>query len=137
MRLIAALLLALIMPLAAAAQSPTDDAAIRAAIERQLEAFSSDDGAAAWSYAAPSIQQRFPTPDAFMALVEQAYPPVYRSRSHSFGDLAQTPLGLAQRVEIVDGDGVAWDALYTVEEQPDGSWKITGCYLAKKAGVTA
>ena len=36
-----------------------------------------------------------------------------------------------QRVHIVDANGEAWEALYTLEQQPDGSLKITGCSLLK------
>ena len=32
---------------------------------------------------------------------------------------------------IIDADGNAWEALYTLEQQPDGSLKITGCSLIK------
>jgi hypothetical protein len=38
---------------------------------------------------------------------------------------------IAQRVHIVDANGEAWEALYTLEQQPDGSLKITGCSLLK------
>jgi Domain of unknown function (DUF4864) len=38
---------------------------------------------------------------------------------------------IAQRVHIVDGDGVPSEALYTLESQADGSLKITGCTLLK------
>ena len=31
----------------------------------------------------------------------------------------------------VDTDGVAWDALYTLETQADGSLKISACILKK------
>ncbi|MGY2437830.1 DUF4864 domain-containing protein [Escherichia coli] len=38
---------------------------------------------------------------------------------------------MAQLVYITDADGVAWEALYTLETQPDGSLKITGCTIRK------
>ncbi len=34
-------------------------------------------------------------------------------------------------MHIVDADGEAWDAMYTLEQEPDGSFKITGCSLLK------
>jgi hypothetical protein len=43
---------------------------------------------------------------------------------------------IAHRVHILDADGVPWEALYTLELQPDGSLKITGCMLLK-AGQAA
>ena len=41
-----------------------------------------------------------------------------------------------QTVRIIDADGNPWDALYTLEQQADGSWKITGCVL-KAVGQSA
>jgi len=38
---------------------------------------------------------------------------------------------VAQRVHIVDENGQGWEALYTLEQQADGSFKITGCTLLK------
>jgi hypothetical protein len=69
-----------------------------------------------------------------MRMVEQGYQPVYRSRSHSFAKLEETSAGLVQTVDIVDAAGEFWTAVYTFQRQPDGSWKITGCYLQKKPG---
>ena len=43
----------------------SDQAAIRTAVESQLAAFQRDDGAAAFSYAAPAIQEKFGTPENF------------------------------------------------------------------------
>jgi len=39
-------------------------------------------------------------------------------------------------VHIVDENGEAWEALYTLERAADGSFKITGCTLLK-AGQAA
>jgi hypothetical protein len=36
---------------------------------------------------------------------------------------------LVQRVLLVGPDGVPVTALYFMEQQPDGSWKISGCVL--------
>jgi hypothetical protein len=66
--------------------------------------------------------------------VRQGYAPVYRPRSHGFGAIRETPAGLEQILDIVDSQGQEWTALYTLQQQPDGSWKITGCFLLKKPG---
>jgi hypothetical protein len=42
----------------------------------------------------------------------------------------------AQRVHIIDADGIPWEALYTLELEPNGSIKISGCVLLK-AGQAA
>ena len=108
-----------------------DVAAAQSVIRAQEQAFGRDDSAAAYSHAAPSIQQIFPEADIFMQMVRQAYPPVYRHKSFEFGEARAAGGQIAQRVHIVDANGEAWEALYTLEQQPDGSLKITGCSLLK------
>lgn len=124
--------------LAATAASAVEDAdrdAVRGTIERQIEAFRRDDGEAAYAFAAPGIRQLFPTVERFMSMVREGYRPVYRPRSVAFGATEATAEGgLRQSVEIRDEDGMDWVALYTLEKDADGAWKITGCVLLKAPG---
>ena len=53
-----------------------------------------------------------------------------------FGEGRAASGQIAQRVHIIDANGEAWEALYTLERQSDGSLKITGCTLLK-AGQAA
>ena len=121
----------------AGAFTEADRSAVQRTIEAQLNAFLSDDAAAAYSYAAPNIRAIFPTEDIFMEMVRKGYQPVYRSMSHEFGEVKDTPMGLEQTVDIVTPSGEFWTAVYTLQQQPDGSWKITACRLVKKAGAVA
>jgi hypothetical protein len=73
----------------------------------------------------------FPRADLFMLMVQHSYAPVYRHRSFEFGEAAVADGKVAQRARIVDDDGEAWEALYTLEQQPDGGFKIIGCVLLK------
>jgi hypothetical protein len=66
-----------------------------------------------------------------MQMVRQAYAPVYHHKSFEFGEARAAGGHIAQRVHIVDDNGEAWEAMYTLEQQPDGSLKITGCSLLK------
>ena len=66
-----------------------------------------------------------------MQMVQQSYKPVYRHRSFEFGKARSANGQIAQRVHIVDDNGEAWEAMYTLEQQSDGSLKITGCSLLK------
>jgi hypothetical protein len=100
-------------------------------ISAQAEAFGHDDAASAYSYAAPAIHDLFPQADIFMSMVQNSYAPVYRHRRFEFGEARMEGGWIAQRVHIVDADGEAWEALYTLEARPDGSFKITGCSLLK------
>ena len=114
-----------------------DPTTFRQIISEQIAAFNADDGAKAWSYAAPSIQQIFPTPDIFMSMVKNGYQPVYRQKSMSFGEISGSADRPVQHVTIVDMNGKLWEALYTMQQQPDGAWKISGCVLVQVPGVGA
>jgi Domain of unknown function (DUF4864) len=108
-----------------------DVASAQSVIREQEQAFGRDDAAAAYSYAAPAIREIFPNPGTFMQMVQQGYGPVYRHKSFEFGEAKAEGGVIAQRVHIIDADGEAWEALYTLQLQPDGSLKITGCSLLK------
>jgi hypothetical protein len=125
------LLVATLLGFTAPASAADDVAAAQTVIRSQAEAFSRDDAAAAYSYAAPVIQGMFHQPEIFMMMVQQGYAPVYRHKSFEFGEAQVEDGQIAQRVHIVDANGEAWEALYTLERQPDGSLKITGCSLLK------
>lgn len=126
-----AFLVCLVLPLRAA----DDIATAQATIRSQAEALGRDDGATAYSYAAPGIQQIFQQPDMFMAMVRQNYTAVYRHRRFEFGEARVADGKVAQKVHITDAEGELWEALYTLEPQPDGSLKIAGCVLAKATGA--
>ncbi len=131
------LLVGLIQPQVALAQGAGEGPAIRDVISRQLDAFLADDAARAYGFASPGIQQLFPGEERFMGMVRQGYPPVYRPRSREFGELRETPQGPVQEVTLIDADGQVWLALYTMERQPDGSWKIAGVRLLRQDAIAA
>jgi uncharacterized protein DUF4864 len=126
------LLTALLIGLALPARADNDVATAQNVIRSQVEAFGRDDAAAAYSYAAPGIQGMFSQADIFLYMVQHSYAPVYRHKSFEFGEAVVSDGKVAQRVHIVDADGVPWEALYTLEQQPDGSVKISGCVLLKE-----
>jgi hypothetical protein len=125
--LLTALLIGCVQP----GRAGDDVAAAQNVIRSQEQALARDDAAAAYSYAAPEIHGLFPRADIFMAMVQRGYAPVYRHKSFVFGESRTEGGKIAQRVHIVDANGEPWDALYTLEPQPDGSLKITGCQLIK------
>lgn len=136
MRIVLALVIGLIAG-AAQAQTADDRAAIQTVIAQQLEAFRHDDAGAAFAQASPMIQQMFGTPENFITMVQRGYPPVYRPRQSAFGPLVNENDQLIQKVEIVGPDGVNYLALYAMEKQPDGTWKINGCQLNASESVGA
>lgn len=132
--LLAALLTLAAGSTAAAGVSKADVKKIRALIEGQLAAFARDDAERAFSYAAPGIRQMFGTPERFLEMVRKGYPVVYRPASVSFLAPEGHDGSVIQAVEMTDGDGGVWVALYTLERQRDGSWRIGGCELQPVRG---
>jgi hypothetical protein len=128
---IAALLVFLSVAIVPISARADDVATAQDIIRAQEQAFGRDDARAAYSYAAPAIREIFPTPEIFMSMVQNGYPPVYRHKSFEFGDSKSDGSRIAQHVHIIDANGEAWEALYTLEQQADGSYKITGCSLLK------
>jgi hypothetical protein len=113
-----------------------DDAATaRSVIESQINAFLNDDMAAAYSFAAPSIKRMYPDQNRFFDMVKRGYQPVYRPGNFAFGRYkgAQDGSGMVQEVIIQGPDGQDWTALYSLERQPDGSFKINGVQMIKAA----
>ena len=112
-----------------------DDAAINSAqstVRAQLEAFQSGDDAGAYSHAAPNIRRIFPSQDAFMRMVRDGgATPRCTGRNHSdFGAGESDGTGaVVQRVELIGPDGRGYEAVYTLELQPDGRYLITGVHL--------
>ena len=135
MRRLALALMLLLAALPARAQVPATDvgaadgAAIRGVISSQMAAFGRDDGPGAFAFASPGIQAMFGSPENFMAMVRAGYQPVYRPRDVAFRELVHVGDTLVQPVEVIGPDGVAVLALYAMERQADGSWRIAGCQL--------
>lgn len=134
MRTVLLFLACLVATDARAADEAARDAA-RATVERQIEAFRRDDAATAYAQAAPQIQSLFPSPETFLAMVRQGYGAVYRARRFSVDRIEEAgDDGLALGVTIQDEAGADWAALYSLQNQPDGAWRITGCRLVKAPG---
>ena len=127
----AALIVFALLAFAASTFAADDVASAQGVIRAQEQAFSRNDAAAAYSYASPAIKKLFPQADVFMSMVQNSYTPVWRHKSFEFGEARVEGNWVAQRVHIVDADGEAWEALYTLEQDADGSFKITGCSLLK------
>ena len=114
-----------------------DKSSFQTVISSQIEAFRADDGALAFSFAAPSIKSKFQSVETFMTMVRRGYRPVYRPRSLKFGAVTDE-LGVpTQTVHIVGPNGAAWTALYAMQRQPDGMWKIAAVVLRKEEGAGA
>ncbi|MBV9076677.1 MAG: DUF4864 domain-containing protein [Methylobacteriaceae bacterium] len=110
---------------------------LRGLIERQIEAFRRDDGAAAFGFASPALKTLFGSPERFMEMVRGGYRPVYRPRSYAFGPDRDGPDGPELALRIQDESGTDWDAVYSFEKGSDGAWSISGCRLVRAPGESA
>ena len=120
------------MPARAQQAAAAEQGAIRHVITAQIEALRHDDGVAALALAAPAIRAKFGDATQFLAMVRAGYEVIIRPRSFSFGGLAAGRDGmLTQKVELIGSDGQAALALYDMEHEPDGSWRIAGCSLVR------
>ena len=109
---------------------------IQSVISSQIDAFKVDDFATAFTFAAPSIQNIFRTPENFGRMVSQGYPMVWRPADVSYLDLRQEGGAVFQDVQIVDAKGRIHLLEYRMT-QMQGSWKISGVRLLEAAGVAA
>ncbi|WP_439815043.1 DUF4864 domain-containing protein [Zavarzinia sp. CC-PAN008] len=122
---------------AADAPEAADRAAIRSLIEAQIAAFRRDDAGAAWAAASPEIQERFMTPEFFLEVVRSKYPAVYRPKLVQFRALRDVDGALRQDVYMVGPDGKGVVVTYSLQRQPDGTWRINGVQIheAQEVGV--
>ncbi|WJY22999.1 DUF4864 domain-containing protein [Fontisubflavum oceani] len=121
---------------AAAQEVLAPNPAIERTIQNQFEAFLADDVDDAWTYASPNIQRLFQTPERFGQMVEEGYPMVWRPGQIDYLDL-QTLGGLiVQRVQIIDGQGVAHVLGYQMIETEAG-WQINGVRILRAPQVGA
>lgn len=114
-----------------------DIAAAQQSIDAQLRAFQADNDAAAYSYAAPNVTRLFPTVETFMGMVKKGYAPLDNPKSFAFGkSIERGPGSIAQQVMVIGPDGKEYEAIYTLQLQPDGTYKITGVSLRESKSLS-
>jgi len=107
-----------------------DWTAIRQVIGDQLAALKAGDGAKAMTFAAPGIQAQFGTPDNFLRMVRTGYAALLEARRTQFLQGAVIDDAVVQPLRLVLPDDTVLVALYQMQQQPDGRWRIAGCIIA-------
>ncbi len=128
------------MPPRVAAEAPAPPAetelqaiewqAIKGVIGEQLAALKAGDGPKAFAHASPGVRRQFGTADAFLAMVRTGYGALVAARYSEFLEGAVIAGDVIQPMRLVAPDNTVQVALYTMQRQPDGRWKIAGCVLA-------
>ena len=104
---------------------------VRGVIVAQLQALAEDDADGAFQTATPAVREAIGSSGRFLAMVRGAYPMVYRPSSVSFHKPESDDGTVLQMVEITDGNDKSWIALFALEQQPDNTWRISGCAVAE------
>jgi hypothetical protein len=129
-RIVLALAVILVVSTSGASAGDAEIQAAQSAIEGQIRAFLADDETAAYGFAAPNIKRLFPSVDRFMSMVKGGYKPVWKPRNFAFGKTQEVnPTSIIQQVLLVGPDGKDYEAIYTLELQSDGTFRITGVSL--------
>jgi hypothetical protein len=118
---------------AAAAQTAPTAAewqAIREVIAAQRAAIIAGEAEKAFSYASPGIQQQFGDAASFLAMVDAAYAALESARYVEFLEGAVIEGIVVQPLRLIDADNTVRVALYTMEKQADGEWRVSGCRIA-------
>jgi hypothetical protein len=107
----------------------SDWKAIEKVIAAQRAALIAGDGEKAVSYATPAIRAQLGDTDTFMVMVRVAYAPLLTARYAEFLEGAVIDGLVIQPLRLIDPDNSVRVALYTVEKQEDGTWRISGCRI--------
>jgi hypothetical protein len=133
------ILLALLMfwrDVAADPVSSSDAQAIHDVVQSQLDAFSEDDASRAFSLATEHMRALIGTPDRFLQMIKDQYPPVYRNRLALFSQPERIDGHTVIIVRLTDSDNLVWLAVYELAREADGAWKIEGCNLVETTTVS-
>lgn len=136
LRVLVGLVLAVGIWTATPEKTAAQGAEIEATISAQIEAFKQDDFARAFTFASPSIQGLFQTPDNFGRMVRGGYPMVWRPAEVRYLELKETAGFQFQRVLITDADGASHLLEYQMVNL-DGEWKINGVRLLPNPPASA
>lgn len=107
---------------------------IQGVITNQIEAFKKDDFETAFTFAHPSIQGMFRTPENFGRMVTQGYPMVWRPAEVEYLSLRENGPFLFQDVQITDSAGRVFVLEYSMTLMPDG-WRISGVRVLESSVV--
>jgi Domain of unknown function (DUF4864) len=113
----------------AAGLRAADWKAIKQVIADQRAALVRGDRSKAFAYATPALRAQFGDADTFMAMVRLSYPALLTARYTEFLDGAIVDELVVQPLRLIDADNSVRLALYTLEKQPNGSWRISGCRI--------
>jgi hypothetical protein len=111
-----------------------DWTAIKKVIAEQRSALKAGDAAKAFSYASPGIRSQFGDAANFIDMVRTMYSALLTARYTEFLEGAVIDGTVIQPLRLIDADNTVRVALYMMERQDNGAWRIGGCRIAPSTG---
>jgi hypothetical protein len=105
-------------------------AAIQRIIGEQLAALRSGDAVRAFSFASAGIRDQFDDAPTFLLMVRERYGALLTARYTEFLEGAVVEGHTIQPLRLVMSDGTVLVALYEMQRDERGGWRIAGCVIA-------
>ncbi|MBL0419887.1 DUF4864 domain-containing protein [Ramlibacter sp. AW1] len=110
---------------------------VRKVIIAQIEAMAQSDAERMFDTTTPRVREAVGSSGRFLAMMMGAYPMVYQPSQVNFHPPRRKSDGAFQLVEIKDRDDNSWLAVFILEQQPDRSWRISGCAVTQNPWMPA
>jgi hypothetical protein len=104
--------------------------AIQRVIAEQRTALIEGNADKAFGYATDGIKQQFGDAQTFMSMVRTGYAALLTARYVEFLEGAVIEGVVVQPLRLIGADNTVLVALYTLEKQKNGKWRIAGCRIA-------
>jgi len=104
--------------------------AIQRVISEQRTALIAGNDKKAFGYASPGVRAQFGNAATFVTMVQTAYAPLLTARYVEFLEGAVIDGVVIQPLRLIDADNTVRVALYSMERQRNGTWRISGCQIA-------
>ena len=114
----------------AADLAPVDWSAIKEIIGEQLAALRRGDATRAFAYASTGIRDQFDDATTFLSMVRQRYDVLLTARYTEFLEGAVIDGHTLQPLRLVMNDDTVLVAIYEMQRDERGGWRIAGCFIA-------
>jgi hypothetical protein len=104
--------------------------AIRRVIAEQRTALIEGNADRAFGYATDRTKQQFGDAETFLSMVRTGYAALLTARYVEFLEGAVIEGVVVQPLRLIGADNTVLVALYTLEKQKNGRWRIAGCRIA-------
>jgi hypothetical protein len=104
--------------------------AIRNVIDEQLAALRRGDAERAFAFASDGIRERFGDAPTFLRMVRDGYAALLAARHVEYLQGAVIAGATIQPLRLVMGDDTVLVALYQMQKDDAGRWRIAGCVIA-------